>query len=43
LLVGVALAWRWSVVRQVMELPQHEDHDAHLGAEAAPGAMPAAT
>jgi hypothetical protein len=37
----VALAWRWSLVRQVMELPQHEDNDAHLGAEAAPGAMPA--
>lgn len=40
---GVALAWRFSALRRVSELPQHDDHDAQLGAEAAPGAMPAVT
>jgi hypothetical protein len=43
LLTGLGLAWRYSVVRHVLELPQHEDHEASLGAEAAPGAVPAGT
>ncbi|MEY2688613.1 MAG: hypothetical protein RL375_2811 [Pseudomonadota bacterium] len=43
LLVGLALAWRYSAVAKVLELPQHDDHEASLGAEAAPGAIPAAT
>jgi hypothetical protein len=42
LLTGVALAWRFSAVRKVLELPRHDDHEANLGAEAAPGAMPVA-
>jgi predicted MFS family arabinose efflux permease len=40
LLTGLALAWRYSAVRHVLELPQHEDHEAQLGAEAEPGPMP---
>jgi MFS family permease len=44
-LLGVAIAWRYGAVRQVMVLPQLADeladsHQVLLGAEAAPGHIP---